>query len=196
MTTKTKHLDIGCGGIPRNPYASNELHGLDLKLRKNADYGNITMHEGDAIFNKLPFEDGSFSSVSAYDFLEHIPRVIYVDGEAIFPFVNFMSEVYRILKPGGKFFALTPYYPRESCFSDPTHVNFITKSSHQYFCKPDCWAKMYGFEGEFYAHKIKSVNFYAEVTPPKNMFKRILYTLFVNSYTKSKQHMLWELYKK
>jgi hypothetical protein len=26
----TKHLDIGCGSNPRNPFAYNELYGVDL----------------------------------------------------------------------------------------------------------------------------------------------------------------------
>lgn len=26
----TKHLDLGCGTVPRNPYGRDELYGVDL----------------------------------------------------------------------------------------------------------------------------------------------------------------------
>ncbi|MDQ3205818.1 MAG: hypothetical protein M3Q40_04805 [Pseudomonadota bacterium] len=37
----------------------------------------------------IPYPDGSFGSVSAYDFLEHVPRIFpSADGRAtVFPFV-------------------------------------------------------------------------------------------------------------
>ncbi len=27
---KTKHLDVGCGSSPRNPFACDELYGVDI----------------------------------------------------------------------------------------------------------------------------------------------------------------------
>ena len=44
-----------------------------------------------------------------------------------------MNEIYRVLKPGGTFYAITPYYPRDEAFVDPTHVNIITNKTHTYF---------------------------------------------------------------
>lgn len=195
MEKKTRHLDIGCGSNPRNPYLCDELHGVDIKLRDNTDYSQITMHEADVVFNPFPFEDNHFSSVSAYDFIEHIPRIIYRDGKSSFPFIDFMNEIYRILESDGKFFAITPIYPLESAFVDPTHVNFITKSSHKYFSEPHLWAKMYGFKGSFKIKKIKKINFHFEVNKPKNILKKILYFIFININPKSKQHILWEFIK-
>ena len=190
-----KHLDIGCGGTPRNPYSAKEVHGLDLKLRDNTDYGDAIMHEGDAVLKGFPFDDNFFDSISAYDFIDHIPRLIYIDGHLTFPFIKFMSEVNRILKPGGKFYSVTPFFPAEKAFVDPTHVNFITKNTYKYFCVPDLWAQMYGFAGTFTKVEVKKVNFYLEVTPPKNLVKRYLYKAFTEFYPKSKQHILWEFIK-
>ncbi len=67
----------------------------------------------------------------------------------ILPFVNLMNEIFRVLKPGGRFYALTPAYPKQSAFVDPTHVNIITRKTHKYFTVPDNWGVMYGFHGTF-----------------------------------------------
>lgn len=195
MIKESKHLDIGCGGNPRNPYFCEELHGIDIKKRSDFDYSGITMHEADVIFDPLPFDNDYFNSISAYDFIEHIPRIIYRNDKASFPFIDFMNEIYRILKKKGKFFAITPIYPLESAFIDPTHVNFITKGSHKYFTEPDVWAKMYGFDGSFKIKKVKRINFHFEVNTPKNVFKKIGYLIFILLYPKSKQHILWEFIK-
>jgi hypothetical protein len=34
MTKKTKHLDVGCGRDPRNPFNCDELHGVDIVDKK------------------------------------------------------------------------------------------------------------------------------------------------------------------
>jgi SAM-dependent methyltransferase len=61
-----------------------------------------------------------------------------------------MNEIYRILKPGGVFIALTPCYPSPAVFTDPTHVNFISETTHLYFSGPNfAKEKSYGFVGEF-----------------------------------------------
>jgi SAM-dependent methyltransferase len=60
----------------------------------------------------IPFESNFFDSVSAYDFLEHIPRQA-IDYQAMItrvPFLELMSEIHRVLKPNGRFFALTTAY--------------------------------------------------------------------------------------
>jgi SAM-dependent methyltransferase len=195
MSSPNRHLDIGCGGLPRNPFGAEDLYGLDLKVREGIDYGDVIMNEADVISNQLPYEDNFFSSVSAYDFIEHLPRLLYIDGQTRFPFVNFMSEIYRILQPGGTFYALTPNYPNDSCFSDPTHVNFITRNTHKYFCEPFCWAVMYGFIGSFKPLRVKRAHFSLEVTPPKNRVKRLVLSVIVNLHPRAKQHLLWELVK-
>ena len=90
-----------------------------------------------------------FDFITAYDFLEHVPRVIYLP-ERRFPFIELMNEVYRTLKPGGIFLSRTPFYPISSAFTDPTHVNVITADTFpMYFDDKHTWAKMYGFKGSF-----------------------------------------------
>jgi len=144
-----KHLDLGCGDKPRNPYDADELFGLDIhpavtSLGPNFKCSNIAM-------DVLPFDSGFFDSVSAFDVLEHIPRqaIDFYTREVKLPFINLMDEIWRVLKPDGMFYAYTPAFPSTQAFQDPTHVNFITEETHQYFCSANAYSKRYGFKGQF-----------------------------------------------
>jgi len=137
----TKSLDIGCGLTPKNPFKATEVYGVDIR----ASSENISI--ADLAIEPIPFEDESFEFCSAFDFIEHIPRVIYTPKRK-FCFVDLMSEVYRVLKPGGKFLSFTPAFPAAAAWRDPTHVNIITTETFPlYFDSKNCLAKMYGFKG-------------------------------------------------
>ena len=145
-------LDLGCGERPRNPFNATQSFGLDIRedLSKNIRYADLTVEP-------LPFTENMFDFITAYDFLEHVPRVIYLP-ERRFPFIQLMNEIHRALKPGGIFFARTPFYPISSAFTDPTHVNVITADTFpMYFDDKHTWAKMYGFKGGFKL-KFQAVN--------------------------------------
>lgn len=145
-----KHLDLGCGKFPRNPYDRQFLYGVDIRDIDFNEKLSFEYKKANLITQKIPYPDSYFASVSAFDFLEHVPRVwIKDDGSTSFPFIDLMSEIYRVLEPGGKIYALTPFYPRAEVFQDPTHVNFISKDTHKYFCGAKPFAKIYGFEGTF-----------------------------------------------
>jgi glycosyltransferase involved in cell wall biosynthesis len=145
----SKSLDIGCGDIPRNPFLADEIFGV----RDNLE-GNIKC--ADLAIEPIPFADDYFDYVTAHDFLEHVPRVIYTThGSSLQPvrrnpFVELMNEIYRVLKPGGLFLSITPAYPHGIAFRDPTHVNFITDETFpMYFDDKNRWASIYGFRGAF-----------------------------------------------
>lgn len=148
----TKHLDLGCGRFPRNPYGQQELHGVDVRLITESQLPGVKYHEANLVMGKLPFPDNMFDSVSAYDFIEHVPRILTgTDGALVYPFITLMNEIHRILRPGGRLFALTPCYPSKQAFQDPTHVNFLTVDTHEYFCGEKPLGRMYGFQGQFKA---------------------------------------------
>lgn len=137
-------LDIGCGFQPKNPFSAETIVGLDLNA--SSDRGIIA---GDLSSGNLPFPDEHFNYVTAFDVLEHIPRVTRNNSITEFPFVELMSEIHRILKPGGIFFSSTPCYPFKEAFQDPTHVNIMTEDTLRDYFSNDCWASIYGFKGEF-----------------------------------------------
>ena len=185
----TSHLDIGCNTNPRNPYNADKLYGVDII---DLDTKDFNYQKCNLIFDSLPFPDSSFDSVSAYDFLEHVPRTATINNTGVFPFIHVMNEIYRVLKPGGIFHGITPGYPRSEAFVDPTHVNFITKKTHTYFTSPKYKARMYGFTGKFkIVRKVKWIKLTQETRNdmwPLKTLKNIFYTI----YFIKKSHLIWE----
>lgn len=150
MSPKSKEpssLDLGCGSSPKNPFRASVVRGVDI--RESADK---TILSADLALERIPFDSKSFSYVTAYDFLEHIPRVS-CGAATRFPFVELMNEIHRVLEPGGIFYSHTPAYPFSEAFQDPTHVNIITEDTFaNYFCSSDQatpLAAIYGFTGLF-----------------------------------------------
>jgi SAM-dependent methyltransferase len=143
ININTVALDLGCGTKPKNFFQASKVFGIDVR----DDLSNNIV-KADLVLSKIPFNDESFDFITAHDFLEHIPRIIYIP-ERRTPFIELMSEIWRVLKPGGKFLSQTPAFPQPAAFCDPTHVNFITEQTFTlYFCG-DLWAKGYGFKGKF-----------------------------------------------
>lgn len=89
-------LDVGCGSKPYRPlFKVDEYVGLDIdsetsRLRGVADY----LYDGKA----FPFEDASFDAVLCNQVLEHV-----------FNPDEFLSEIRRVLKPGGKLLLTVPF---------------------------------------------------------------------------------------
>jgi SAM-dependent methyltransferase len=138
----TISLDLGCGETIRNPYQALKVVGLDIQ-------------DADLAIEPIPHHDDHFDFVTAYDFLEHIPRLLYVPHRR-YPFVELMSEIWRVMKVGGKFLSSTPAFPHAPAFQDPTHVNIITPLTFaEYFDDEKTWAKMYGFKGKFHINNMR-----------------------------------------
>jgi SAM-dependent methyltransferase len=185
------HLDIGCGDFPRNPYRKENLYGLDIRNIENKNH--VIFKQANLNFEKIPFEDNFFGSISAFDYLEHIPRVLVTEqGQTRFPFIEIMNEIWRVLANGGKFYTLTPCYPAPQAFQDPTHVNFITESTHQYFCGENPEGIMYGFNGKFKAEQCEWVIHKDSHFAEKRNFKQELRRLIHRKRGKL-SHYKWEL---
>lgn len=185
-----KHLDLGCGHLPKNTYGYDEVYGVDIR---KIDAGNPKIVVANLAFEKIPFPDNFFDAVSAYDFFEHVPRtaIDYASKTSKFPFVDLMSEIWRVLKPGGYLYSITPAFPGEKSFRDPTHVNIITKHTHRYFTEPQVLARMYGFEGSFDLIRQTWVHPRGSYEPENPGFFRTIRN-FTEKITGQQSHLLWE----
>lgn len=129
---------------PKNDFNADEVFGIDVR-----DDLDANIKRADLVIEPIPFDDDFFEYVTAHDFLEHIPRVVYAPSRRN-AFVEVMNEVYRVLKVGGLFLSVTPAYPHAEAFRDPTHVNIITDQTFPaYFDNVNRWASGYGFMGAF-----------------------------------------------
>jgi hypothetical protein len=75
-------------------------------------------------------------------------------------------------------------------FKDPTHVNFITDETHEYFSGP-LYARPYGFKGKFKVIRVEKVFPRLEdgkrfISSIKSIFRSIV-------RRKKKSHLVWEL---
>ena len=140
----TLSLDLGCGRSPKNIFGADKVYGIDY--RDDVDKNIV---KADLVIEKIPFQDDFFNYVTAHDFIEHIPRLLYIPHR-INPFVELMSEIWRVLVVGGRFYSSTPAFPHSAAFQDPTHVNIITEHTFPcYFDDEKNWGRIYGFRGAF-----------------------------------------------
>lgn len=191
-TTKRKSLDLGCNNLPRNPYNLEDVYGIDLNPQV---IDGVTYIQANLALEAIPFEDNFFDCVSAFDFIEHIPRqLLSLDtGNSRLPLIELMNEIWRVLKPHGIFYAATPCYPSAAAFQDPTHVNFITNDTHNYFCGDSPYAAIYGFTGRFEIIRAEPVVFKTTFSA-KRTAGTFLYNLQKKICNPSRlSHFLWEL---
>lgn len=157
VTMASISLDLGCGQFPRNPFNCTEVVGIDIAQQnwtcqeKKFSLGGLTLIQHDIILHPLPFESGAIDFVTAYDFLEHVPRCIIKNEKIHNCFIQLMDEIFRVLKGGGLFHK-TPCAPHKFSFVDPTHLNHVTEKTMYYFC------------GQFLDEARKSVNEVFEVS--------------------------------
>lgn len=153
-------LDLGCG------FRKAGSIGIDATA-ENTDADLICLLG----FDPLPFADDSVDEVACRDFLEHIPKAVFVESERRlrYPVMYLMDEIWRVLKPGGMFRSWTPMYPHPEVFQDPTHLSAWTIKSMDYFCGLYPGAKrIYKIQANFEKVLVREENFYlyAELRKP------------------------------
>lgn len=108
-------LDIGCGAN-KNP----GFIGLDVRDEVGVDI----VH--DVNVHPWPLPDQCVLIAVASHLIEHIPPYN-------FGFINFMNEVWRIMKPGGEFAMVLPHGRSDGYLQDPTHCNPCNEATWAYF---------------------------------------------------------------
>ena len=138
-------LDLGCGLAPQNRFKASEVVGVDLI--ENEEKRVIKCKLG---YETMPFANDSFDYLTAYDLIEHIPRFSEISENGP-PFIFFMNECFRVLKPGGIFLSMTPIYPYLGAFQDPTHNNIITADTFKLYFSENKYeiASHYGITSNF-----------------------------------------------
>ena len=162
-------IDLGCGG---SIHGENTI-GIDISSDTSADIiGNIA-------FEKLPFDNSSVDKIFIYDFIEHIPFMIWEPKEdgmsRKLVMIELFNEMYRVLKDNGSIIISVPFsdtgmFNRE-IFQDPTHASFWTPETFNYFT-----GNYYGFH-DVYGHTsrfhkksiiINGTHLLAEIVADKN----------------------------
>lgn len=96
MEIRGKTLDVGCGQRPyESLFAATEYIGLEIDTPENRIHKKADVYYDGSVF---PFGDAEFDSVVINEVFEHV-----------FNPEGFMSEVGRVLKPGGALLMTVPF---------------------------------------------------------------------------------------
>ena len=110
-----KKLNLGCGKDIKKDYVnldSVKLPGVDV------------VHNLDRY--PWPFKKNEFEYIYCHHVLEHMDSIIKP-----------MEEIWRISKPGAKVFIEVPNFPSVGSAADPTHKQFYTYLTFNYFRPED-----------------------------------------------------------
>jgi ubiquinone/menaquinone biosynthesis C-methylase UbiE len=108
----SKILDVGCGnGKYIKLFDENYL--LALGIDKNVDTNQSFLKKCDIEKEVIPYPDNYFDYVFSKSSIEHINNTD-----------NFLSEIYRVLRPRGTLVILTPAweYNYKDFYNDYTHI--------------------------------------------------------------------------
>lgn len=109
-------LDIGCGSNKQE----GGFIGIDIRPLPGVDIVQ------DLEKFPWPLPDNCASLAVSSHVIEHINPARGI-------FLQFMDEVWRILKPGGRFVIAVPYAGSQGYWQDPTHCNGCNEVTWAYF---------------------------------------------------------------
>lgn len=130
-----KQLDLGCGNsaaMAGHTRAGYKCYGVDIHPFEDVKVADLALEP-------IPYEDDSFDLVTAHQFIEHIPKVLYVLNRQTLrqvkrqPIIELLNEVYRVLKDGGEFHFDVPAAGTPQYWGDPTHVSEWCEDSINYY---------------------------------------------------------------
>ena len=145
-------INLGCGKVIL-PCPRPAHHGLIPE----ALYTDPNMAWDNADWNALPgvnqvvdlfnypwsLEDNSYDVAIATHIVEHIPHHIVLNGQFVHRHPDYQDgwfawfgNLWRIMKPGGEVYILSPYGFSNAGMSDPTHTRYLTLATFNYFDAP------------------------------------------------------------
>jgi hypothetical protein len=126
-------LLLGAGCNRDKKLSANEVVGWN---------GLVTLdinpaHEPDVVWDlesaePLPFDTDSLDAIHAYDVLEHTGR----QGDWRF-FFRQWADFWRILKPAGIFFGISPSVKSPWAWGDPGHTRIISPECFTFLSQPN-----------------------------------------------------------
>jgi predicted SAM-dependent methyltransferase len=124
MIIEGTKLDLACGNNKKEGYI-----GIDIIKTDSTDY----------VFDLLqfpwPIESDTIEEINCSHYMEHIPHDIKNPNDSRDGLIQFMDEMYRVLKVGGKAYVACPYYTSVRAYGDPTHTRYMGEWSFFYFNK-------------------------------------------------------------
>lgn len=128
-------LDVGCGEHKQGP----DWVGLDVQELPGVDI----VHDFNV--HPWPLPDECVLTAIASHVLEHVPKMVIDGGVTRWPFIEFMDEVWRIMKHDGSFAIVVPHGASPGFMQDPTHVSQINETTFAYFDPIAFGGQLYGF---------------------------------------------------
>lgn len=201
-------LDIGCGDgifakIVFDEKIETGIDPLDYELESAMKY-NMYIELIQAFGDKLPKPDNSYKTVFSNSVLEHIEDLDPV-----------LKEVYRVLSPGGMFYATIPtnYFDKYSVISKVLNgiglkaqalkytIFFNSFWKHYHFYTRAGWAQKFEGHGFTISNVIEYGapgdclfnDFMVPVTLPNFFVKKILNRFFLFNSIRKIYSPLWEL---
>jgi SAM-dependent methyltransferase len=127
-----RELLLGCGSNSTKKIGSEDHRDWAGLVR--LDFNDA--HKPDVVHDlaklPLPFEDNSFDEVHAYDVMEHIG----LQGDWRFFFAQW-QDLWRVLKPDGRFFGISPHWSSPWAWMDPGHTRAMGPEMLVFLCQPE-----------------------------------------------------------
>jgi ubiquinone/menaquinone biosynthesis C-methylase UbiE len=144
-------LGFGSGDLILSFQRANSLYGLEISqsavaraMKFAGERGfpkyTFTLYDGQG---PIPLPSDEIDVAIASHVLEHMENLD-----------RCLSEIYRILKPGGAFVVLIPVNER---FTDPHHVHTFTMESCKHLCAEHGFGFHFGFENELLFYLVEKM---------------------------------------
>lgn len=132
-------LHLGSHGERKPGY-----EGVDIRPDES---GDTVQHVVDLNQLPWPWDDDSVTNIYANNVLEHLCPLGPSLGQLNIPAV--LSEIWRILKPGGVVEIIVPSTDGRGAWQDPTHVTYWNRNTFLYFIKGE---NLWGGEDGVYGY--------------------------------------------